>query len=271
MDEEPVVPGLDTSRPNIARVYDYWLGGKENFAADRELAEKMLSLYPGVAAMYRDNRKFVTRAVTWAAGQGIGRFLDLGAGLPTHPAVHETARQVMPDAQVAYVDNDPLVVVHAGALLAKGAAGDVSAVRADLADPGAVLSQPEVAAVTGGGEPVCVILAAVLHFYDTRAARQIAAGYVSWMPPGSVLVISCGHSDDAALSDRVQEQYTAATWHNHSREDMESFFAGLEVVPPGLALAHAWRGGMTGLPERPAGPAYVLGGVAVKPPAVTSS
>jgi hypothetical protein len=263
--EEPVVPGLDTSRPNIARVYDYWLGGKENFAADRELAEKMLGIYPGIAAMYRDNRAFVTRAVTWAAGQGIARFLDLGAGLPTHPAVHESARQVIQDAQIVYVDNDPLVIVHAEALLAKGSAGGVTAVRADLTDPAAVLSQPDVAAVTGGGEPVCVIMAAVLHFYDAPAAREIAAGYVSAMTPGSVMVISCGHSDDAILADRAQEQYTATTWRNHSREDIGSFFAGLEMVPPGLALAHAWRGGMTGLPDRPAGPAYVLGGVAVKP------
>jgi hypothetical protein len=265
MEEEPVIQGLDTSRPNIARVYDYWLGGKENFAADRELAEKMLEVYPGIAAMYRTNREFVTRAVTWAAGQGIARFLDLGAGLPTHPAVHESARQVIPDARVAYVDNDPLVVVHAEALLAKGAEGDVTAIRADLTDPGAVLSHPDVALVTGGGEPVCVLLAAVLHFYDAPTARKIAAGYASWMPPGSVMVISCGHTDDATLADRAQEQYTATTWRNHSREDIGSFFAGLEMVPPGLALAHAWRGGMTGLPDKPAGPAYVLAGVASKP------
>jgi hypothetical protein len=265
MENEPVVPGLDTSRPNIARVYDYWLGGKENFAADRELAEKMLAVYPGIAAMYRDNRQFVTRAVTWAAGQGIARFLDLGAGLPTHPAVHESARDVNPDARVAYVDNDPLVVVHAEALLARGAEGDVTAVRADLTDPAAVLSQPEVAMVTSGGEPVCVILAAVLHFYEAPAAREIAAAYVSWMPPGSVMVISCGHSDDAALADSAQEQYTATTWRNHSREDIESFFAGLPLVPPGLAQARAWRGGMTGVPGKPAAPAYVLGGVATKP------
>jgi len=265
MHEEPVVQGLDTSRPNIARVYDYWLGGKENFAADRDLAEKMLSIYPGIAAMYRDNRKFVTRAVTWAAGQGITRFLDLGAGLPTHPAVHETARHVIPDARVAYVDNDPLVVMHAGALLAKGAAGDVTAVRADLTDPAAVLAHPDVATVTSGDAPVCVILAAVLHFYDAPTAREIAAGYVAQMTPGSVMVVSCGHTDDAVLSDKAQEGYTAATWRNHSRDDIVSFFAGLEIVPPGLAQAHAWRGGMTEQPDKPAGPAYVLGGVATKP------
>jgi hypothetical protein len=121
-----------------------------------------------------------------------------------------------------------------------------------------------VAELTEAGEPVCVLLAAVLHFFDSRAARQIAAGYVSRMSPGSVLVISCGHSDDAALSDEVQKEYTAATWYNHSREDIASFFAGLEMVPPGLALARAWRGGMAEVPEKPTGPGYVLGGIAIK-------
>jgi hypothetical protein len=110
-----------------------------------------------------------------------------------------------------------------------------------------------------------VLLAAVLHFHQAPAARQIAAAYASWMPPGSVMVISCGHTDDATLSDQAQQQYTAATWRNHSRADMASFFAGLEMVPPGLAVAHAWRGGMATVPGKPAGPAYVLGGVAIKP------
>jgi hypothetical protein len=225
----------------------------------------MLAVYPAIAAMYRDNRQFVTRAVTWAAGQGIARFLDLGAGLPTHPAVHESARHMIPDARVAYVDNDPLVVVHAEALLAKGAGGDVTAVRADLTDPESVLSHPDVAFVAGDAEPVCVILAAVLHFYDAPTAREIAGAYASWMPAGSVLVISCGHTDDSDLADKATEEYTASTWRNHSRADIASFFGELEMVPPGLALAHAWRGGMTEVPDRAAGAAYVLGGVAIKP------
>jgi S-adenosyl methyltransferase len=125
----------------------------------------------------RDSRQFVSRAVTWAAGQGIRQFLDLGAGLPTHPAVHETARAIIPDARVCYVDSDPVVVAHARALLTKPVGVDVA--EADLSDPAGVLGHPVVAGIIDWSEPVCVLLAMVVHFYDPVAARELADGYAS--------------------------------------------------------------------------------------------
>ncbi len=134
-------PGFDATVANMARVYDCWLGGKEHFGADRAEAGRLLRLYPPLAAMARENRAFLARAVTWAAGQGIGQFLDLGAGLPTVQNTHQAARAVNPAARVAYVDLDPVVLAHARALLATG--DGVTAVAADLRDPAAVLADPE--------------------------------------------------------------------------------------------------------------------------------
>lgn len=252
----------DPARPNIARVYDYWLGGKDHFAADRELADRLAEMYPPWVQACRDNRAFVRRAVTWAAGQGIGQFLDLGAGLPTHPAVHEIARAVNPAVRVCYVDNDPVVVRHAEALLA-GPPG-VAAVEADLTNPAEVWDNPQVRAVIDPAEPVCVIMALVLHFLDARQARKVAAGYATRAAPGSVLVVSVGRNDDSQMWAQVREKYTAAVLHNHGEKEALSFFDGLDLVPPGLALADAWRAGLTTGPKTPPGPAYVLGGVAVK-------
>jgi hypothetical protein len=255
--------GLDADRPNIARVYDYWLGGKDNFAADRELAARLADMYPPWVQACRDNRAFVGRAVTWAAQEGIEQFLDLGAGLPSHPSVHEAARAVNPFARVSYVDRDPVVVRHADALLA-GPDG-ITAARADLTETAAVWDSPAVRAVIDPDEPVCVILALVLHFYDSERARRVAAAYASRVAPGSAFIISVGRNDDPRMWAQVRENYTAAVLHNHGRDEVLSFLDGLALVPPGLALAHAWRGGSQTVPDKPPGPAYVLGAMAVKP------
>ena len=132
--------GFDSGTPNMARVYDYWLGGKDHYAADRAEAERLLAIYPPLRDLVRENQAFVTQAVTWAARQEIGRFIELGAGLPASPAVHQTARAVLPSARVVYVDNDPVVLTHARALLATS--DGVAAVAADLRDPAAVLADP---------------------------------------------------------------------------------------------------------------------------------
>ena len=234
--------GFDASRPNMGRVYDYWLGGKENFAADREEAERLLEIYPQLRDLVRENRQFVTRAVTWAAQQGIGQFIDLGAGLPASPAVHATARAVLPSARVIYVDNDPVVLAHARALLATG--DGVAAVAADLRDPEAVLTDPEMRAVIDLAEPVCVILGAVLHFLDTDAARAVTAGYARLIAPRSCLVISAASYDDEAFGKRLSTEYTAGQFFNHPHADIVSFFAGLELVGPGVAEAQTWRAWM---------------------------
>jgi hypothetical protein len=254
---------LDADIPNIARVYNFFLGGKDNFAADRELAAQIAELSPDWVQACRDNRQFVGRAVAWAAGQGIRQFLDLGAGLPTHPAVHEAARELIPDPRVCYVDNDPVVVTHARALLTKPAGVNIAEV--DLSGPGGVLEHPGVTSIIDRSEPVCVLLAMVLHFYDPAMARELAHGYASRLAPGSALAISCGRNDDPAMWQRMRESYTAAKTYNHTRDELRSFFGTLQMVQPGLALAHTWRGGMADVPDRPPAPAYVLAAVGVKP------
>ncbi|MGH3188627.1 MAG: SAM-dependent methyltransferase [Streptosporangiaceae bacterium] len=220
-----------------------YYSGKDNFPADRAEADFLLGIYPPLRDLVRENRAFVTRAVAWAAGQGISQFLDLGAGLPASPAVHQAARAVLPAARVAYVDNDPVVLAHARALLATG--DGVTAVAADLRDPAAVLAGKELRAVIDPAQPVGVILGAVLHFLDAVTARTVASGYAGLIAPGSYLIISVARNDDEILSKRLAEQYTAATWHNHPAEVAESFFGGLELVGPGVTEAQTWRAWLT--------------------------
>jgi hypothetical protein len=260
-EENVAIPSLDTSRPNIARVYDYLLGGIDNFAVDRAMADRLVRVYPQTVQIARANRAFITQAVTWAARQGIAQFLDLGSGLPTSPSVHEAARKVCPGARICYVDNDPMAVLHTQALMLKRAGPGVTAVNQDLDDPAAVLADPDVASVIGTGDPVCLILAAILHFYEAARAREVVGSYVRRMAPGSAVVISCLRVDDPLLFEQGSGNYTAAGVYNHTREEMESFFAGLELVPPSLAPVHVWRGGTM---REFAGAGYFLGGVGLK-------
>ena len=231
--------GFEPGMPNMARVYDCWLGGKDHFPADRAEAERLLAIYPPLRDLVKENRAFITRAVTWAALHGIGQFIDLGAGLPASPAVHQAARAVQPTARVAYVDTDPVVLSHARALLATS--DGVTAVSADLRDPAAVLAHTDLRAVIDPAEPLCVILGAVLHFLDAGTARDVTAGYARLVAPGSCLVISCATYDDEALAKRLAAEYTAGQFVNHTREDVVSFFAGLELVGPGVSEAQTWR------------------------------
>jgi len=233
-----VTGGFHPATPNAARVYSRLLGGKDHFPSDRAEADLLLEIYPPLAEMVQENRAFIAEAVTWAASGGVGQFIDLGAGLPVSPAVHQTARAVLPGARVAYVDLDPMVLSHARALLA---GPGVAAVAADLRDPAAVLADPELRAVIDPAEPVCVILGAVLHFFDADTAREVTAGYARLIAAGSCLIISCAAYDDEALAKRLAAEYTAGQFVNHTREDVVSFFAGLELVGPGVTEAQTWR------------------------------
>lgn len=251
---------LDTSVPNVARVYDYWLDGKNNFAADRALAEQMLKIFPGLRELVRENRQFITRAVSWVAGQGIDQFVDAGAGLPSTPSTHESAQAINPEASVVYLDNDPVVVSHARALLSKGQPG-VSVAKADLRDPDAVLNCPGIDA----SRPLCLILAAVLHLMDAESARRVAAGDISRLASGSYVIISMARYDDPVLAERIVAEYSAAaSFFNHSAEDAASFFTGLELIEPGLASGRTWRGNMPD-PGLPRSDVYALVGVGRKP------
>jgi O-methyltransferase involved in polyketide biosynthesis len=232
------VEGFDATVPNIARVWDYWLGGKDNFAADRELAEKMLDLYPLSAEMAKENRQFLGKAVSYVAGQGIEQFIDVGAGLPTAVNTHDAACQAAPDAKVAYIDNDPVVLAHAKALLAQDP--NVVALPGDVRDPQAILADPDLNRLISWTQPVCVLLCGVLHFLDASQARRVAAAFTLAMPPGSYLIISVGTGEDDQLSTDFKAAYTAAPLYFHSPGQIIAFFSGLELVSPGLVPARAW-------------------------------
>jgi O-methyltransferase involved in polyketide biosynthesis len=256
------VETFDMTRPNIARVWDYWLGGKENFAADRELAHKMLEVYPLSALMARENRQFLGRAVTHVAGRGIRQFIDVGAGLPTAVNTHDVACQVAPGARVAYVDNDPVVLAHAGALLATSPG--VIAMTGDMRDPAAILADPALTELIDLAEPVCVLLSAVLHFLDVTAARQVAAAFTGAIRPGSYVIISVGTTGVVnELSDAYQAAYTAARLYFHTPDEVISFFDGLELVPPGVAPVRGWNA-LEPLPDLEPRQGTFLGGIGRK-------
>src|SRR5712691_9085664 len=193
MTEQSQVPGgIDTATPNVARIYDYLLGGKDNFAADREAARRLIEAIPDVAAIARDNRSFLGRVVRYLATRsGIRQFLDLGSGLPTQANVHELAQGVAPETRVVYVDNDPVVASHGRALLASG--DQVGMVLGDLCDPAGILRHPDVLRLLDLTQPVAVLCTSTLHFIaDEAEPHKIIAEYRDRMAPGSYLAISHG-------------------------------------------------------------------------------
>jgi len=256
-----MVEQFDPARPNIARVWDYWLGGKDNFAADRELAEKMMAVHPPSVHMARENRQFLGRAVSYVAARGVRQFIDVGAGLPTAVNTHDIAQRTDPHARVAYVDNDPVVISHARNLLTKSPG--VIAFSGDMRDPGGILADAGLTELIDLTEPACVILSAVLHFADAATARGIAAAFIRALAPGSYLIISVG-SGDPSEGQAFTSSYTAARIHIHSEREIVGFFDGLELVPPGVVPVRGWSG--DGLaPSLKPRTATFLGGVARKP------
>lgn len=260
--DELLVP-FDPTKPNIARAYDYLLGGKDHFPPDRELAERLVALYPGVRQMVKENRRFLVRALDYVADQGISQYVDLGAGLPTSPAVHEIVRRHDRAASVVYVDNDPVVINHLWAMTTKGD-DHIEAIAGDVAKPAAVLDAVQATGLIDLHEPACLILGMVLHFLDAGTAREVTAGYVSELAPGShvIITVACG---EPAIGQQITRTYDAAPVHNHTPEDVASFFTGLNLITPGIADARAWTPGwLTPAPflERSG---QVLAGVGVKP------
>ena len=268
--QNPPPNGVDITRPNVARIYDYLLGGKDNFAADREAARQLLEVSPDIAGIARDNRSFIGRAVRYLAGQaGIRQFVDLGGGLPTQTNVHEMAQAVAPDARVVYVDNDPVVWSHGQALLAQG--DQVAMVHADLREPAVVLGHPDLLALIDFARPVAVVCASVLHFVaDEEEPYQIVAEYRDRMAPGSYLAISHGamgteEDDPNDVSGGVTSVYRQASAQMHLRSlpEIQRFFDGLDLLDPGVVWINEWR---PGAEFRPAGqPRSLRGGVGRKP------
>jgi SAM-dependent methyltransferase len=262
----PAEPALfDTSTPNIARVYDYWLGGKDNYAADRAEAERLIAVYPRLAFLARQSRLFLARAVQWLAKQGVTQFLDLGCGLPTGMNTHEIAQAVHPDCRVVYADADPIVVAHARALLQ---APGVTAIRGDMAEPDAILAEVRAQRLVNLTESAAVIFAMVLHFFDAVTASDIVATVARALAPGSYIVFSVG-SGDEETGDALTREYQAGPLYNHSFKQIVTFAEGLELVLPGVTDAMTWMPGSPSQPPPPQSGGRILAGVARKPEAET--
>jgi hypothetical protein len=260
------IAGLDTSVAHPARVYDYWLGGKDNFAADREAAERVLAVTPGLRWRVRANRAFLGRATRFlAADAGMRQFLDIGTGIPTGDNTHEVAQRAAPAARVVYVDSDPIVLLHAQALLRSTPEGVTDYMQADLRDPGPILDRA--AEVLDFGQPVAVMLLGVLHLIaDDEDPWGIVARLMAAVPTGSYLAISHPALDthrEQAEAQRVYNERVATAQTLRTREQVARFFTGLDLIEPGLVQVHQWR------PERgdtiPAGSVSAYGAVGRKP------
>jgi len=262
-------PEIDVTKPHPARMYDYFLGGKDNFAADRATATQVLESWGSVRTGVRENRAFLGRAVHYLAGEaGISQFLDLGTGLPSANNVHEVAQGVNPEARVVYADNDPIVLAHARALLASGPHGVTAYLDADIRDPEAILAHPVVRDSLDFGLPIALMLVAVLHFLpDEDDPRGIVQTLTDALPPGSYLVAShatAEHNPEGLSgAGRAYSRGGLRGAIRTSEEFGDLAFSGLELVDPGVVLVSEWR------PEEPIRPlpseVNTYGGVARKP------
>src|SRR4249920_638828 len=256
--------GFDARVAHPARVYDYWLGGKDNFEADRIAGEETIAAYPAIRASARANRAFLARTVSYlAADAGIRQFLDLGTGLPTASNTHEVAQSVAPESRVVYVDNDPLVLSHARALLTSSPEGSTHYVDANMAEPGKVLQEAgEWLDLT---QPVALTFMGVLgHVTDHDEARAIVGGLLDGLVSGSYLAINDSVNTSEALEKalRVYEASGAVPYRTRSVEQFTSYFDGLELVEPGVVLVADWRPD----PSADRGPEIPqMGGVGRKP------
>ena len=257
-------PSFDTTISHPARTYDYWLGGKDNYQADRDVGDQVIATLPSIRRTARANRAFLRRAVEYLAGQGIRQFLDIGTGLPTVNNTHEVAQRVAPESRIVYVDNDPIVLVHARALLTSTREGVTAYVQADARDPDMILR--EAVATLDFSQPVAVMILGVIHYIpDADHPGQIVSRLMEAVVPGSYVAISTATSDidtkrvNQATSDfnamRVAAPFTPRTYAEISR-----YFVGLDLVDPGLLPVSQWRA--------PAGPVQtvtMIGGVGRKP------
>ncbi|KAB2347074.1 SAM-dependent methyltransferase [Actinomadura rudentiformis] len=237
----PASGGTDLASP--ARMYDYLLGGKDNYAADRDLTRRLLEIQPQMAVAARENRAFLTRAVDVLAERGIRQFLDLGCGLPTRENVHQIAARRRPGARVVYVDHDPIVLAHARALLTDD--GNVAIVQSDLRKRDELLGDVDASGSLDWAEPVAVLLTAVLHFVaDADDPAGILAGLRAELAPGSALVISHATAGTAAEAARAAELYATACVTPlalRGRDEIAEFFGDFELLEPGLVFTAEWQ------------------------------
>jgi hypothetical protein len=262
---------FDTSVAHPARRYNYWLGGKDNFAADRESGDALVAIAPTVRIAAIENRRFLRRAVDYLAREaGIRQFLDIGTGIPTADNTHQVAQRIAPDARIVYVDNDPIVLAHARALLTSTPAGATAYLDADLRDPEKILSSAELRSTIDLGRPVALMLVAILHFVkDADDPYGVVGKLVAALPPGSFVTITHGTHDylsaDKLAAVTEADARSQSPVQLRSRGDVARFVEGLELVPPGIAPVSEWRADGEELPRPTAADISVYGAVARVP------
>ncbi|WP_431036254.1 SAM-dependent methyltransferase [Streptomyces sp. P6-2-1] len=258
--ESAVPPYVDTTRPHPARVYDYWLGGKDNYPVDEELGARILALEPGVRDLARANRAFMRRVTGWAAGEGIRQFLDIGTGIPTEPNLHQVSQAIAPESRVVYCDNDPIVLAHAEALMTGTPQGATAYIQADFRDPAKILEQA--AETLDLSEPVQLSLIALLHFVsDEQGAREVTARLADELAPGSTLVIThASYPPGAEWKEDTGKLYEGSRVMPalRSEEEIRTLFRDFTLVEPGLVHASAWRPELDGSASEGAGLAASL-------------
>ncbi|MEV5436811.1 SAM-dependent methyltransferase [Streptomyces sp. NPDC052682] len=267
---DAVSPGIDTSRPHPARVYDWWLGGKDNYPVDEELARKILAADPTVLRGARANRRFMQRAVRTVAEAGTRQFLDIGTGIPTEPNLHQVAQGVAPEAKVVYADNDPIVLRHAEALLRGTPEGATEYVHADVRDIDTLLRRA--GEVLDLREPVALSLVALTHYLDDDPDGDDVYGllraYVAALAPGSHLILSQVTADlnPQAVGKAAEHFRRGGTpFHPRSLTEFSRFFDGLELLGPGVIPVHGWRPEPEDVAAQAEGIVPVYAGVARKP------
>ena len=244
-DEDPswVPPDIDITKPSPARMYDYALGGKDNFEVDRKAVEQVAQVLPDFRHLAKLNRMFLVNAVRIMAEAGVKQFIDIGTGIPTSPNVHEMAREVHPDARVVYVDNDPIVMAHNRAL--RATVDGVITVQHDARQPDAIIADPKVRELIDFQQPVGMLFVAVLHFVRRDLAADVVARFRSAVPAGSYLAISaaCTEGMDPQVVAKTEAVYqnAAAQIVFRTAAQVEQLFEGLEVLEPGIADVSRWR------------------------------
>ncbi|MEY9965253.1 hypothetical protein ABIA33_003295 [Streptacidiphilus sp. MAP12-16] len=237
---------LRTDIPHPARMYDYYLGGKDNFPADRAAAAKVVELLPSAPAGSRANRRFLGRAVRFASELGIRQFLDIGTGIPASNNTHEVAQAVAPESRVVYVDNDPIVLAHARALLKGTPQGRTAYVDADFRDPGSILNAPQTKELLDLSQPVALLAVALLHFFaDGDHPLDLLGQFKAELAPGSVLILTHGTGElmPPEIARSIEAVYTQSGLNITSRthDEVLRFFDGMELVEPGIVPVHEWR------------------------------
>ena len=264
------MPEIDTTRPHAARMYDYYLGGKDHFEVDRQTAQRAMQSWPAVRVAVRENRAFLGRAVRYLAAEaGVRQFLDIGTGLPSANNVHEVAQSVAPESRVVYVDNDPIVLAHARALLTGKPTGRTAYIDADLRQPQEILADAATREVLDLSQPVALMLVAILHFLpDSEQPGELIRTLLAALPSGSYLVAShVTPEHDPAGVEGLAQTYRAGGVDCQARtaeEFDELAFAGLDLVDPGVVLVSEWRPDESG-PRPLASEVNWYGGVARKP------